>query len=134
MEISEVRINLNKGGKVKAFAQVIFDGCFLVGDIRVLEGKEGTVYVAMPSRRLRNGSFRDIAHPLNTDTRKRLDEAILSEFERVIAERGVTADAGAATDPLATDRQPPTRGEVLDQRGERGGVALDSVDRRQPGH
>src|SRR4030042_2531330 len=96
MEISEVRINLNKGGKVKAFAQVIFDVCFLVGDIRVLEGKEGTVYVAMPSRRLRNGSFRDIAHPLNTDTRKLLDEAILSEFARVIAERGGPADAGAA--------------------------------------
>src|SRR3972149_1230553 len=73
MEISEVRINLNKGGKVKAFAQVIFDGCFLVGDIRVLEGKEGTVYVAMPSRRLRNGAFRDIAPPPNTDTRKRLE-------------------------------------------------------------
>jgi stage V sporulation protein G len=96
MEISEVRINLNKGGKVKAFAQVIFDGCFLVGDIRVLEGKEGTVYVSMPSRRLRNGSFRDIAHPLNTDTRKRLDEAILSEYERVATERGATGEAGAA--------------------------------------
>ena len=97
MEISEVRINLNKGGKVKAFAQVIFDSCFLLGDIRVLEGKEGTVYVAMPSRRLRNGSFRDIAHPLNTDTRKRLDEAILSAYEKVAAERGTTGDAAAAS-------------------------------------
>jgi stage V sporulation protein G len=96
MEISEVRINLNKGGKVKAFAQVIFDGCFLLGDIRVLEGKEGTLYVSMPSRRLRNGSFRDIAHPLNTDTRKRLDDAILSEYQRVVAERGNTGEPGAA--------------------------------------
>jgi stage V sporulation protein G len=97
MEISEVRVNLNKGGKVKAFAQVIFDGCFLLGDIRVLEGKEGTVYIAMPSRRLRNGSFRDIAHPLNTDTRKRLDEAILAEYERVVAERGVPGGGTAPT-------------------------------------
>src|SRR5512136_1856547 len=96
MEISEVRISLNKGGKVKAFAQVVFDSCFLVGDIRVLEGKEGTVYVAMPSRRMRNGSFRDIAHPLNTDTRKRLDEAILGEYERITSERGATGEAGAA--------------------------------------
>jgi stage V sporulation protein G len=95
MEISEVRVNLNKGGKVKAFAQVVFDGCFLVGDIRVLEGKEGTVYVAMPSRRLRNGSFRDIAHPLNTETRKKLDEAILSEYQRVAAERGTSHEPGA---------------------------------------
>ena len=96
MEISEVRINLNKGGKVKAFAQVIFDGCFLVGDIRVVEGKEGTVYVSMPSRRLRNGSFRDIAHPLNTDTRKRLDDAILAEYERVAGERGTSGETVAA--------------------------------------
>jgi stage V sporulation protein G len=96
MDISEVRINLNKGGKVKAFAQVIFDGCFLVGDIRVLEGKEGTLYVSMPSRRLRNGSFRDIAHPLNTDTRKRLDEAILAEYERVATERGASGETVAA--------------------------------------
>ncbi len=95
MDITEVRINLNKGGKVKAFAQVVFDGCFLVGDIRVLEGKEGTVYVAMPSRRLRNGSFRDTAHPLSTEMRKRLDDAILGEYERVAAERG-GGDSGAA--------------------------------------
>lgn len=88
MEVTEVRINLNKGGKVKAFAQIVIDGCFLVGDIRVLEGKEGLVYVAMPSRRLRNGSFRDIAHPLNTETRRSLDEAILREYERIVAERG----------------------------------------------
>ncbi len=94
MNISEVRINVNKGGKVKAFAQVVIDGCFLVGDIRVLEGKEGTVYVAMPSRRLRNGSFRDIAHPLNTETRRRLDEAILGEYQRVVAEQGAPSDGG----------------------------------------
>ncbi len=93
MEISEVRIHLNKGGKVRAFAQVVFDGCFLVGDIRVLEGKEGTVYVAMPSRRMRNGSFRDIAHPLNSETRKRLDDAILAEYQRVTSERGGSPEA-----------------------------------------
>jgi len=92
MEISEVRVNLNKGGKVRAFAQVVFDGCFLVGDVRVLEGKEGTLYVAMPSRRLRNGSYRDIAHPLNADTRRRFDEAILKEYEKVIAEQGAPTD------------------------------------------
>jgi stage V sporulation protein G len=96
MNITEVRINVNKGGKVKAFAQVVIDGSFLVGDIRVLEGKEGTVYVAMPSRRLRNGSFRDIAHPLNTETRRRLDEAIIGEYQRVVAEQGSPADGGGS--------------------------------------
>jgi stage V sporulation protein G len=97
MEITEVRVNLNKGGKVKAFAQIVIDGSFLVGDIRVLEGKEGTVLLQMPSRRLRSGSFRDIAHPLNTETRRRVEEAILTEYERVIAERGHPADAAKPT-------------------------------------
>lgn len=101
MNISEVRINVNKGGKVKAFAQVVIDGCFLVGDIRVLEGKEGTVYVAMPSRRLRNGSFRDIAHPLNSETRRRLDEAILAEYQKVVAEQGAAGDPGSRAQQIA---------------------------------
>jgi stage V sporulation protein G len=94
MEITEVRINLNKGGKVKAFAQLVIDDCFLIGDIRVMEGKEGTVYVAMPSRRLRSGAYRDIAHPLNTETRRRLDEAILTEYRRVVDERGFPPESG----------------------------------------
>jgi len=97
MEITEVRINLNKGGRIKAFAQIVIDECFLIGDIRVLEGKEGTVVVAMPSRRLRNGSFRDIAHPLNTETRRRLEEAILGEYGRVLQERGDPADGNGLT-------------------------------------
>ena len=95
MDISEVRINLNKGGKVKAFAQVVIDDCFLVGDIRILEGKEGAVQVAMPSRRLRNGSFRDIAHPLNSETRHRFEQAILAEYQRVLEERGLLEGEGA---------------------------------------
>lgn len=96
MEITEVRVNLNKSGKVRAFAQIVLDDCFLVGDIRIMEGREGTVVVAMPSRRLRSGSFRDIAHPLNAETRRRLEETILSEYNRVVAERGHPADGGGS--------------------------------------
>jgi stage V sporulation protein G len=103
MDFTDVRINLNKGGRVKAFVQVIIDGCFLVGDIRVLEGKEGTVTVAMPSRRLRNGSFRDIVHPLNTDTRRKLEGAVIDAYERTLAEHG---------DPSATDNG-RSRGQEL---------------------
>jgi len=102
MEITEVRVNPNRGGKVKAFAQIVIDDCFLIGDIRVMEGKEGTVYVTMPSRRLRNGSFRDIVHPLNTETRRRVDEAILKEYERVVAERGSEPENGSKTQQIAS--------------------------------
>jgi stage V sporulation protein G len=92
MNVTEVRINLNRGGKVKAFAQIVVDGCFLLGDIRILEGKEGAIYVAMPSRRLRNGSFREIARALNSETRRRLDEVILGEYHKVLEERGIGED------------------------------------------
>ena len=106
MEITEVRVNPNRGGKVKAFIQVVLDGCFVVGDIRVLEGKEGTVHVAMPSRRLRNGSFRDIAHSLNGDTRRRLDETIVAEYQRVMAERGLAGEGNGQ----------PTRSQQISNR------------------
>jgi stage V sporulation protein G len=102
MEITEVRITLNKGGKIRAFAQVVFDGCFLLGDIRVLEGKDGILGVAMPSRRLRNGSFRDIAHPLNQETRRQLESAILEEFERLVTERGDPNGNSSRTQQIAS--------------------------------
>lgn len=101
MEITEVRINLNKGGKVRAFAQIVIDECFLLGDIRVLDGKDGITTVAMPSRRLRNGSFRDIAHPLNQETRRKLEEAILNEFNRVLAEQGDPNGASSRTQQIS---------------------------------
>jgi stage V sporulation protein G len=110
VEISEVRINLNKGGKIKAFAQVVLDGALLVGDIRVLEGKEGTVYVTMPARRLRNGSLRDIVHPLSTEARKRLEEAILGEYHRSVAERGAPGDESNAA------RTQLIAGRLLDEK------------------
>lgn len=94
MEITEVRITLNRGGKVRAFAQIVIDGCFLLGDIRLSEGKEGTLLVNMPTRRLRNGSFREVAHPLNTETRRKIEGAIVTEYERVLAEHGEPGEDG----------------------------------------
>lgn len=88
MEITEVRVNLNRQGRVRAFVQVVIDNSLLIGDIRVMEGKEGTLYVAMPSRRLRNGSFKDVVHPLSTDARRQLEDAILTEYHRLAQELG----------------------------------------------
>ncbi|GBC79284.1 hypothetical protein EG19_11840 [Thermoanaerobaculum aquaticum] len=88
MEITEVRVNLNRQGRVKAFVQVVIDNALLIGDLRVMEGKEGTLYVAMPSRRLRNGSFKDVVHFLSTDARRQLEEAVLAEYQRLAQELG----------------------------------------------
>lgn len=86
MEITEVRVNLTRQGRVKAFVQVVFDNTLLVNDIRVMEGKEGTLYLAMPSRRLRNGSFKDVVHPLHPELRRQLEQAIFEEYERLANE------------------------------------------------
>jgi stage V sporulation protein G len=93
MKVTEVRISPAKGGKVRAFASVVFNDCFIVNDMRVIEGREGQVFVTMPARKTRNGQMRDIAHPLNSETREEIERRVLEEYEsalqsRVIADRG----------------------------------------------
>jgi stage V sporulation protein G len=73
MKVTEVRISPAKGGKVRAFASVVFDDSFIVNDLRVIEGREGQVFVTMPARKTRNGQMRDIAHPLNSEIREQIE-------------------------------------------------------------
>lgn len=93
MKVTEVRISPAKGGKVRAFASVVFDDSFIVNDVRVIEGREGQVFVTMPARKTRNGQMRDIAHPLNSETREQIEQRVLEEYEsarqsRVVGDRG----------------------------------------------
>jgi stage V sporulation protein G len=93
MKVTEVRISPAKGGKVRAFASVVCDDSFIVNDLRVIEGREGQVFVTMPARKTRNGQMRDIAHPLNSDTREQIEQRVLEEYEsarqnRMVADRG----------------------------------------------
>ena len=93
MKVTEVRISPAKGGKVRAFASVVFDDSFIVNDLRVIEGREGQVFVTMPARKTRNGQMRDIAHPLNSETREQIEQRVLEEYEsarqnRMVADRG----------------------------------------------
>jgi stage V sporulation protein G len=84
MNITEVRISPAKGGKVRAFASIVIDDCFIVNDLRVIEGREGQIYVTMPARKVRNGQMRDIAHPLNSQTRKQIEDTVLAEFRQAV--------------------------------------------------
>lgn len=84
MKVTEVRISPAKGGKVRAFASIVIDDCFIVNDLRVLEGREGQFFVTMPARKARNGQLRDIAHPLNSETRKDVEDRVLEEFHRAV--------------------------------------------------
>ena len=89
VEISEVRISPSKGGKVRAFVSIVLDDSFIVNDLRVLEGREGQLYVTMPARKTRNGQMRETAHPLNMETRKMIEERVLSEYADALKNRAV---------------------------------------------
>lgn len=80
MEITEVKINLTDEDVVKAYVSVVFDSCFVIKGIKIIDGQR--IFVAMPSRQKRNGDYAEIAHPINNDMRVKLELAILEEYER----------------------------------------------------
>ncbi len=84
MQITDVRVFPVRDEKLRAFVSVVFEGCFMVNDIKVINGRDG-YFISMPSRRKKNGDFKDIAHPLNSETRRMLEERILDEYEQVVA-------------------------------------------------
>ncbi|ELC8443509.1 septation regulator SpoVG [Clostridium perfringens] len=83
MNITDVRIRkISAEGKMKAIVSVTFENQFVVHDIKVIEGQNG-LFIAMPSRKTPDGEFKDIAHPINTETREQIQKAILEEYEKV---------------------------------------------------
>ncbi len=101
MEITEVRVFPVHEEKLKAFVSVVFDACFMVNDIKVIQGKDG-LFISMPSRKKKNGDFKDVAHPLNNETRRWVEERVLSEY-RAALDGGPAVAAGVAS-PAASDR------------------------------
>lgn len=83
MEITEVKIYPAREGKLKAYVTIVFDNCFIVRDLKVIESNEG-LFVSMPSRRKKDGTFKDIAHPLNSETRKEIEEKVIAEYKRSV--------------------------------------------------
>ena len=82
MNITDVRVRkISKEGKMKAVVSVTIDDEFVVHDIKVIEGDKG-LFIAMPSRRSSEGEYRDVAHPINTSTRERLQAVILEAYEK----------------------------------------------------
>jgi len=83
MEITDVRIRkIDSEGKMKAVVSVTFDNEFVVHDIKVIESQNG-LFIAMPSRKAPGGEFRDIAHPINAETRGKIQSAILDKYESI---------------------------------------------------
>ncbi len=87
MEITEVRVFPVHEEKLKAYVTITLDDCFVVRDLKVIHGNGG-LFIAMPAKRRKDGTFKDIAHPLNSETRDRMERRILEEYEREVAQSG----------------------------------------------
>jgi len=102
MEITQVRVFPVHEAALKAFVSVIFDQCFVVSDIKIIQGTSG-LFVSMPSKKRRDGTFRDVAHPLNNETRRKFEAQIIDKYHEVVGETG---------------DEPPGRLRQLDAEGE----------------
>lgn len=90
MEITTVKIFLAHEERVQAYANITLDDCFVIRDIKVILGESG-LFVAMPTRRRKDGTFKDIAHPMNSATRAKFERTILDAYEQALQ----AADVGA---------------------------------------
>ena len=92
MQITEIRIRkVTAEGKLKAYVTVTFDNCFVVHNVKIIEGKTG-LFIAMPSRKTSSGDYKDVAHPISPDFRTELQDKILAEY-----------DAGHIDDPTSEE-------------------------------
>lgn len=81
MQITEIRIRkVEAEGKLKAYVTLTFDNCFVVHNVKIIEGKTG-LFIAMPSRKTSNGEYKDVAHPISPEFRTELQDRILAEYE-----------------------------------------------------
>ena len=86
MQITDVKVRkVESENRMKAIASVTFDNAFVVHDIKVIEGEKG-LFIAMPSKKAVDGEYRDIAHPINSDTRERIQNIILTKYEQTLNE------------------------------------------------
>ncbi len=97
MQITQIHVFPVDEDKLKAYVSVILDNCFVVSDIKVIQGADG-LFISMPSKRRKNGTYRDVAHPLNQETRRWFEEAIIGEYRQVVG--GAKAGDG---DPLTAE-------------------------------
>jgi stage V sporulation protein G len=87
LNITDTRVRLveNSDSQLKAIASIVIDGCFAIHDIKIIEGKDG-LFIAMPSRKTAEGNFKDIAHPINSEARAMVKEAIIDRYQKALEE------------------------------------------------
>ncbi len=99
MQITEIRVFPVDEDKLKAFASIVIEDSFVVSDIKIIEGRHGR-FLSMPSTKRKNGTFRDIAHPLNQDTRRMLEQRIFDRYDEI-----VSSEERAIVDEVLTEER-----------------------------
>ncbi len=104
MEITDVKVIPVDDEKLKAFVSIVFDQSFVVTDIKIIHGPKG-LFVSMPSKKRKDGTFKDIAHPLNNQMRQYLEERVLAVYRQQVggASASTAAPAGEPEEPQAAD-------------------------------
>ena len=93
LNISDIRVRLvnKEDSKLKAVASITIDDCFVVHDIKVVQGAE-SLFISMPSKKTADGQHKDIAHPINTETREAIKDAVLEAYNKALAEKSESAE------------------------------------------
>jgi stage V sporulation protein G len=105
MKITDIRIFPVDEPKLKAFVSIIFDHSFIVSDIKIIEGNKG-LFLSMPSKKRRDGTFKDIAHPLNSETRKMMEDSVIAAYNEQQVDKGDGASQVSDAD-LPSDSEIP---------------------------
>ncbi|HET9317200.1 MAG TPA: septation regulator SpoVG [Vicinamibacteria bacterium] len=103
MEITDVKVIPVDDEKLKAFVSIVFDQCFVVTDIKIIHGPKG-LFVSMPSKKRKDGTFKDIAHPLNNQMRQYLEDKVLTVYRQQVGGAAPAPESGGA--PPADAEQP----------------------------
>ena len=103
MEITDVKVIPVDDEKLKAFVSIVFDHCFVVTDIKIIHGPKG-LFVSMPSKKRKDGTFKDIAHPLNNQMRQYLEEKVLSVYKQQVAQAPAASSSPGGEAPSGSDQ------------------------------
>ena len=106
MEITEVRVYPVDEDKLKAYVTITFDQCFVVRDLKIIQGTNG-LFVAMPSRKCKDGSFKDTAHPLNSETRRMIEDRILGRYQEILRQRQELRQTAPPAEGEGSAGEPP---------------------------
>jgi stage V sporulation protein G len=110
MEITDVKVIPVDDEKLKAFVSIVFDQCFVVTDIKIINGPKG-LFVSMPSKKRKDGTFKDIAHPLNNQMRQYLEDKVLSVYKQQVGGAAAAAASSGGASPVAAEPSGPSQGQ-----------------------